>query len=422
MTQKTKAAAATRQRKHARRRARSKEKLKRARRRIEKRGKRYTIEFKRECMKLLAEGKTMAAVAKQQDVSNESLRRWKAVFGVPEETAPPAEETPGTPDIAATPAPEASDDEPASAPGKSRAPHDNIAGLSEVEVGEILALKKEHFTMGPAQLRAQLKRFHGWRISVKAIARLLKREGYQVEHRGAREEQALTRFEAPHPNAMWQMDAMHFRVHAQTLYLTWVLDDFSRFIVGYSVGEELTSAAATATLQAAIAKHGKPERVLTDRGGQFMAVRRATAFKRFLEQELIDHSTSRPYHPQTLGKVESVNRALQKELIYLHEFGSAEEARVRIAGWVEEYNFKRAHMGIDGVCPADRYFGLHERVLAEIQARSRGRAALTRVGERIGSAIEDLGGPLEILRLVLVDGRLELRFCGLRFVLGQAAA
>jgi hypothetical protein len=122
-----------------------------------------------------------------------------------------------------------------------------------------------------------------------------------------------------------------------------------------------------------------------------------------------------------MGKVESLNRAIQKELVYVHEFGSPEEARARIEAWVAEYNFRRAHLGIDGVCPADRYFGLHERVLAEVQARSRGRAALTRAGERIGSALDDLGGPLELLRLVLLDGRLELRFCGLRFALGQAA-
>lgn len=420
MTQKQRAAAATRQRKHARRQVVSKEKRKRERRKVEKRGRRYTSEFKQECMTLLGGGKTMEAVAEQKDVSTESLRRWKSVLGLPEDEpaagAPPAEESAGAPDSGAT-----DDGEPTTARGKSRAPKDNIAGLSQVEIDEILALKKDHFTMGPAQLRAQLKRFHGWRISVKAIAQVLKRNGYQVEHRSAREEQELMRFEAPHPNSIWQMDAMYFRVHEQRLYLNWVLDDFSRFIVGYSVSEELTSSVATATLQSAIAKHGKPERVLTDRGGQFMAVRHATAFKRFLEQELIDHSTSRPYHPQTLGKVESLNRSIQKELIYLHEFGSEVEARARIADWVEEYNFRRAHLGIDGVCPADRYFGLHDRVLAEIQARSRGRAALTRAGERIGSALEDLGGPLEILRLVLLDGRLELRFCGLRFVLGQAA-
>lgn len=50
--------------------------------------------------------------------------------------------------------------------------------------------------------------------------------------------------------------------------------------------------------------------------------------------------------------------------------------------------------------------------MAEVQARSRGRQSAAGVSGRIGGPLEELGGPLEVLRLVLVDGRLELRFCG----------
>jgi transposase InsO family protein len=285
---------------------------------------------------------------------------------------------------------------------------------------EILKLKEKHAYMGPAQIRAQLKRFKHWRISVGAIASVLRKNGYQVEHRSAKQEMALQRFEAPRPNYMWQMDALQFRVHELKLYLHLAIDDFSRFIVGHRLSERITSSEAVATLTEAIAKHGKPERVLTDRGAQFMAVREETAFRRFLERELIDHSVSRPYHPQTLGKVEAVNRALQKELIYMHEFASAGEARRAIDVWVERFNFKRAHMGIDGLVPADRYFGLHKKVLAEIQARSRGRQTSAALDSGAGSPVDDIHGVMEVLRLVLVDGKIELRFCGARVELGDA--
>ncbi len=368
-------------------------------------------------MKLLAGGMTKVAVNKKQGVSEMTLGRWEKQFGLPEIGNEVEPSTDGRQDTGAP----AGENETV-LDQTSRAPHDNIAGLSQKEIDEILKLKKEHFTMGPAQIRAQLKRFKGWRISVKAIARVLTANGYQVEHRSAREEQAWMRFEAPRRNALWMMDALSFRVHEQRLYLHLIIDDFSRFIVAHRVSEEVTSDEAVATLKEAIEKHGKPERVLTDRGGQFMAVRSSTAFRRFLEDELIDHSVSRPYHPQTLGKVESVNRAIQKELIYLHEFSSAEEAKAQVAAWVEHFNFRRAHLGIDGLVPADRYFGLHERTLATIQARSRGRLAIAHQGENIGGPLDDIGGPLEILRLILVDDHLELRFCGLRVVLGKAVA
>ena len=383
------------------------------------RGKRYDPEFKRDCLKLLAAGMTLAAVETKTGVSTVSLGRWKKV----------AQEEGSYPEIQAGRAgPEATSGEhngvqvgsdAAPVAGKSRAPKDNIAGLSDEEAAEILKLKKEHAAMGPAQIRAQLKRFFGWRISVKAIARVLRANGFRTEHRTAKQERELQRFEAPRPNALWQMDALSLRVHKLRVYLHLVIDDFSRFIVGHRLSETITSEDAVATLKEAIEKHGKPERVLTDRGGQFLAVREETSFRRYLERGTIDHSVSRPYHPQTLGKVESVNRAIQKELIYVREFATADEMAEAIGEWVEGYNLRRAHMGIDGLTPADRYFGQQGRVLAEVQARSRKRQSAACASGRIDGPMEELGDALEVLRLVLVDGRLELRFCGVGVELGQ---
>ena len=62
-----------------------------------------------------------------------------------------------------------------SAPGAASltsAPKDPGSGLGEHEVAAILDYKKKHPSMRPAQIRAQLKRFLGWRLSVKAIARV----------------------------------------------------------------------------------------------------------------------------------------------------------------------------------------------------------------------------------------------------------
>ncbi|MFQ5592163.1 MAG: DDE-type integrase/transposase/recombinase [Phycisphaerae bacterium] len=385
---------------------RRRKRAKRKKKKSSRRGIKYSQAFRDDCLKLLRGGMTKAAIREEHGVTEMTLGRWEQKYGLPDIEDPNGVES--------------KTNTPTQPEQISRAPHDNIAGLAQKEIDEILKLKKEHFTMGPAQIRAQLKRFHGWRISVKAISRVLKAHGYHVEHKSKRDEQALMRFEAPYPNALWMMDALSFRVHEQRLYLHLVIDDFSRFIVSHRVGEEITTDEAVSTLKEAIHRHGKPERLLTDRGGQFIAVRGTTAFRRYLETELIDHSLSRPYHPQTLGKVESVNRAIQKELIYLHEFRSAEEAKARIASWVDHFNFRRAHLGIDGLVPADRYFGLHQRALAEVQARSRGRLAAAGHAGAIGGPLDDLGGPLEILRFVLVDGHLEVRFCGLRVALGKA--
>jgi transposase InsO family protein len=345
---------------------------------------------------------TMAAVAGSQGVSVMSLNRWRKAAGGDGSRArvgkeglrKPRVEEPG--EAAAGDHREGCREEAQ----KSRAPHDNIAGLSDTEISEILNLKAAHPAMGPAQIRAQLKRFRAWRLSVRAIARVLRKNGYRTEHRTAREEQALMRFEAPRRNALWMIDALALRVHTERCYLHLVLDDFSRFIPGYRLSEQVTSEEAVAALSEAIALHGKPERVLTDRGGQFLAIREETSFRKFLERELIDHSLSRPYHPQTLGKIESVNRSIQKELIYMREFGSITEARAAIGTWIEYYNFRR--------------------VLEDVQARSRKRAAATQLDAPLGGPVEEVGEALEVLRLMLVDGQIQLRFCGVKAVLGKA--
>jgi len=53
-----------------------------------------------------------------------------------------------------------------------------------------------------------------------------------------------------------------------------------------------------------------------------------------------------------------------------------------------------------------------------VQAKSRGRAAASMLAVP-GSPIEDIGSPMEVLRLALVDGKVELRFCGTSVVLGD---
>src|SRR5262249_58271822 len=74
----------------------------------------------------------------------------------------------------------------ATKPRSPYAPADPAHGLSDIEVAGILEWKKQHPSMGPAQIRAQLKRFNGWRLSIKAIARVLRGHGYAVVHRKAR--------------------------------------------------------------------------------------------------------------------------------------------------------------------------------------------------------------------------------------------
>lgn len=308
---------------------------------------------------------------------------------------------------------------PASPTGTSLyTPHDNGQGLGKHEEQAILDYKKKYPSMQPAQLKKQLKRFKGWRLSVKAIARVLKANGYEMVHRGSRPEgPEPIRFEAPRRGALWQADFGEFRVAGERLHLLVVLDDFSRFAVGHRLAESPDAEEVIPTLQEAIARHGKPEAIRTDRGGAFLS----GELGRYLETELIDHIVGRSYHPEGGGKVESLIGTVRRELWDVEHFDDRKVAEKRLESFFEDYNHRRAHMGIDGLTPADRFFGRGDRMLAAIDAISRRRQGSLALLE--SAEIEELSppqskAPLEVLRLVIVDRAMELRFCGARVRLG----
>jgi transposase InsO family protein len=391
-------------------------------------GRRFTAEQRKQALTLIAGGMGRGEVAEAIGTTTESLRRWvtgaRSKGTMPEAPKRSAASAPMATAPAPAPGGEASEAARPSRPRSPYAPADPGQGLGEHEVAAILELKRKHPSMGPAQLRAQLKRFKGWRIAIKAIARVLRGHGYEPVHRGKPKGPEPVRFEAPRRNALWQADFAEVRVGEEKLSALIILDDFSRYVVGHALADSPSSAVATETMKLAIARHGKPEGVRTDRGGGFIAFTKESDFGRFLEASLIDHHVGRPYNARGGGKVESAVGTLRRELWDLFHFADRAEAEVRLARFFDDYNERRAHMGIDGLTPADRFFGRADRVLAAVDALSRRRQGALSLLTSAGAPIEELaapgsGAPLEVLRLVLVDGVMELRFCGARVRLGR---
>lgn len=157
----------------------------------------------------------------------------------------------------------------------------------------------------------------------------------------------------------------------------------------------------------------------TDRGGGFLS----KELESYLESELIDHVVGRAYHPQGGGKVESLVGTLRRELWDVEHFDDWSIATRRLDAFIADYNERRAHMGIDGLTPADRFFARADKVLATIDALSRRRNGALAMYAAPGTPVEevasgDTGAPVEVLRLVIVHGQMELRLCGSRVILG----
>jgi transposase InsO family protein len=390
------------------------------------RAKRFTSEQHEHALTLVVGGMLREAVAAEVGCTTESLRRWykaaEAGGRLPVLPAAPKSAPGGR--VAAAPVSAPAEVGAAErGPTTSSAPKDPGSGLAEYEVAAILELKQKHASMGPAQLRAQLKRWKGWRVSTKAIARVLKRAGYALVHRGSRpaDEPPPVRFEAPHRNALWQCDFKELRVGPEERYLLLFEDDFSRFVVGYSFNERPTTEVAVATFKEAMRRHGKPERIYSDRGSAFTAWRDITDFETYLESLEIDHSLRRAHHPRGGGKVEALVGTVERELWHTTHFESLDEALEGLRRFIDEYNHRRAHLGIGGLVPADRFYGRWPEVAAEIDAVSRRRQGALAIGQdrRLYHEPVAPGDRTLVLELVFVGDEAELRLCGRRVRLGR---
>ncbi|WP_455355239.1 IS481 family transposase [Streptomyces sp. SYSU K217416] len=92
------------------------------------------------------------------------------------------------------------------------------------------------------------------------------------------------------------------------------------------------------------------ERVLTDNGACY----KSHTWRDTLAAAGIAHKRTRPYRPQTNGKVERLNRTLLDEWAYARPYQSEQERRDAFPGWLHTYNHHRGHTALAGKPPASR--------------------------------------------------------------------
>jgi len=167
-------------------------------------------------------------------------------------------------------------------------------------------------------------------------------------------------------NEMWQTDFTQFLVvDWGWYYLSTVLDDYSRYILSYTLSTTMKSQDAERTLKLALSKaeiekvkvYHKP-RLLSDNGPAYHSKELA----QFLTERRIRHIHGAPYHPMTQGKIERWHRSM-KNVVKLQHYYSPVELENAISAWVEYYNNQRYHEALDNVTPADVYFGRDKEVV-----------------------------------------------------------
>ena len=184
----------------------------------------------------------------------------------------------------------------------------------------ILDTWNAHPGYGPGQVRNQLRR-QGTTISIGTIRKIMGANGYKAPTKKTKKD-ACQRFEARRPLELAQMDICEFFVNKLKVYMILLLDDFSRFILGWRLLEQTSIDSVIDLVAKAIDRYGKVEQILTDRAFVFYSWRGVNRFEQYLELQGIDQIHARPHHPQTLGKVEACNKRIKAELFGVHPFSS----------------------------------------------------------------------------------------------------
>lgn len=267
----------------------------------------------------------------------------------------------------------------------------------------VLAVWRKHPGLGPSQIRNQLRRA-GLKVSVHTVRVTMEEHGY-VPPKVRKKEVHDERYEAVRPNQMWHADFLHRYINRLPVYVLLLIDDFSRFIVGWELWDAERVAAVIETFERAVARHGRPESMMSDGGSGFWSWRGVGQFTKRLEEYDIDQLIAKT--PQVNGKLEILNANVQKELFNVDRFFDLAETRRRLEAWVDFYNFKRTHHALGGLLvPADRYHGRADRVLAAIES---GRSA-----DGIGEPVSVAARLLDLLRVTSRGGQLEVTLLGQR--------
>jgi transposase InsO family protein len=235
---------------------------------------------------------------------------------------------------------------------------------------KILELKKENPGFGIKRISQLLRRWFFLPASPETVRQRL-HEAQLMPPTAPPKKRNMVRprfFERATPNQMWQTDIFTFRLGGRYAYLIAFMDDYSRFIVGADLFRSPTANAVIEVYRIAAGEYQPPKEMLTDNGRQYTSWRGTSRFEAELKKDHVAHFKSRPHHPMTLGKVERFWSTLWQDFLVRAQFESFDSARERIKLWIKHYNHKRPNQGIEGLCPADRFFEIQSELRKTIEA------------------------------------------------------
>lgn len=212
-------------------------------------------------------------------------------------------------------------------------------------------LKAKGFDYGPLSVHAAMTRRGLVPPSRASLARIFARAGEVVPAPRKRPRSSYRRFVYPAPNCCWQLDATEVAMSwGRTAVVHQLLDDHSRLALASVVAWAETSAAAVRVVQVAIARHGVPQRFLSDNSQAFNPTRRGRrgVLVDYLTSLGVEAMTGKPGKPTTQGKNERFHQTLLRFLASQPLPETLEALQGLVDIFDEYYNTQRSHQALAG--------------------------------------------------------------------------
>lgn len=230
---------------------------------------------------------------------------------------------------------------------------------------ELMRLIDEEYMKAPfygrLRMTERLKRI-GYEVNHKKVQQLMQKMGLQTVYpkprtsRPDREHRIypylLRGFKIDRPNQVWSADITYVPMQHGFMYLTAVMDWYSRYVIAFEVSNSMDVHFCLRCLDQAL-RFGTPEVFNTDRGAQFTS----NSFTSALESAGIRVSMDSRGRAFDNVFIERLWRIVKQEDIYLKDYATGKELIRGVYSYFGFYNHERVHQSLDYATPADIHFG-----------------------------------------------------------------
>ncbi len=233
-----------------------------------------------------------------------------------------------------------------------------------VENLEFMRLMDEHYLDHPTYGVLQMQDFLlllGFLVNVKRVRRLLRKMGLMAIYPKRNLSKLgsakyirpylLRGLKAVRPNQIWAVDITYIPMTGGFMYLTAIIDLYSRYVVGWDIFNTLEADNTLDVFKQAVASHGKPEIINSDQGSQFTCA----LWTEYVEKAEVKISMDGKGRAIDNIFIERLWRTVKQDYVYLHPVNNGTLLFVGLKGFFQKYNNKKPHQGIGRISPVQLY-------------------------------------------------------------------